>query len=93
MNTSKISVQLPPELYGKLLQLATEEQVDPVEIVARLVDAATQRRAWLRTLDELREQIKRDGGLHVGANRDEVVERLRQTRQDIFDAEYAHLYQ
>jgi hypothetical protein len=54
-----------------------------------LVDIATQRRAWLRDLTALREQIERDGGLSVGASREEVVQRMRQTRQDIFDAEYA----
>jgi len=39
-----------------------------------------------------REQIRQDGGLQVGTTKDEVVERLRQTRREIFEAEYAHLY-
>jgi hypothetical protein len=30
--------------------------------------------------------------LQVGATKDEVVERLRQARCEIFEAEYAHLY-
>mgnify|MGYP006955168391 CR=1 FL=1 len=42
--------------------------------------------------ETLREQIRREGGLHVGATKEDVVERLRQTRREIFDAEYAHLY-
>lgn len=61
-------------------------------LAARLVVAANQRRAWLRNLATLREQIRQDGGLQVGTTKDEVVERLRQTRREIFEAEYAHLY-
>jgi hypothetical protein len=30
--------------------------------------------------------------LPVGSSREEVVERLRQTRREIFEAEYGHLY-
>jgi hypothetical protein len=30
--------------------------------------------------------------VQVGTTKDAVVERLRQTRHDIFEAEYAHLY-
>ena len=92
MSANTISVQLPAEIYTKLAQLAAEEQVDPVAVVSRLVDIATQHRAWLRNLSALREQIERDGGIHIGASREEVVERMQQTRQDIFYAEYAHLY-
>jgi hypothetical protein len=87
MSATTIAVQLPAEVYTKLAQLAAEEQVDPVEVMSRLIDTATQHRAWLRNLSALREQIEHDGGLHVGASRDEVVERMRQTRQEIFDAD------
>ena len=92
MSATTIPVELPVDVYTKLAQLAAEEQVDPAAIMSHLIDTAVQHRVWLRNLSALREQIKRDGGLHVGASRDEVVERMRQTRQDIFDAEYAHLY-
>jgi hypothetical protein len=46
----------------------------------------------LRDLTALREEIRQAGGLKVGTTKDEVVERLRQTRREIFEAEYAHLY-
>jgi hypothetical protein len=92
MSAATVPIQLPGEVYTKLVLLAAEEQVDPAAIVSRLVDIATQRRAWLRDLTALREQIERDGSLSVGASREEVVQRMRQTRQEIFDAEYAHLY-
>ena len=92
MNAEVVNVQLPARLYAELQSLAAEEQTDPVEVIDRLVTAAGQHRAWLRDLAALREQIQQDGGLQVGASREEVVERLRQTRRAIFEAEYAHLY-
>jgi len=92
MDTATVMVQLPTRLYDDLQSLATAEQTDPVEMIARLVATAQERYAWRRDLTALREQILQDGGLQVGATKDEVVERLRQTRREIFEAEYAHLY-
>ena len=92
MSTKTVVLQLPASLYAELQSLATEEQTDPVGLIARMIAAANQRRTWLRNLAALREQIRQDGGLQVGTTKDEVVERLRQTRREIFEAEYAHLY-
>lgn len=92
MNGEIVTIQLPARVYAELQSLAAEEQADPVEVIDRLVTAANQYRAWVRDLTALREQIQQDGGLQVGASKDEVVERLRRTRRDIFAAEYAHLY-
>jgi hypothetical protein len=57
-----------------------------IEIIRRLVATASQRRGWLRDLAALREQIRQDGGLRVGITGEEVVERLRQTRREVFKA-------
>jgi hypothetical protein len=92
MSTSTMPLQVPAGLYAELQSLAQEEHTDPVVILSRLVTAARVRRAWLGDLAALREQIVQDGGLQVGTTREEVVERLRQTRREIFEAEYAHLY-
>jgi hypothetical protein len=92
MMETTATLQLPSKLYDELQLLATEERSDPVEVIGRLVAMASRRRAWLRDLEDLREEIRRDGGLQVGTTRDKVVERLRQTRREIFEAEYAHLY-
>ena len=87
-----ITVELPTSVYKDLELLALEEQSDPVRVITRLVTAARQQRAWRRDLDGLRRQIQKDGGLQVGSTQNEIVERLRQTRREIFEAEYAHLY-
>lgn len=92
METEATTLQLPPHLYHKLQQLAAMEQTDPVAVIARLVEMAFQKQSWLQDLTALREQIRQEGGLSVGLTKEELVERLRQTRTEIFEAEYAHLY-
>jgi hypothetical protein len=92
MDSSLVTIQLPASLHDELLALAADEQTDLVELITRLVSTATQRRDWLRDLKALREQIRQDGGLQVGITKEEVVEQLRRTRREIFEAEYAHLY-
>lgn len=92
MSTGMVTMQVPAPLYADLESLAAEEQVEPVKMFARLVETARQRRAWLRDLDALREQIRQDGGLSVGTSKEQVVEQMRRTRYEIFEAEYAHLY-
>ena len=92
MDTGTMALHLPLKVYDELRLLAAEEGADPADLIAQMVAAAGQQRAWRRNLAALREQIREDGGLRVGGTRDEVVERLRQTRREIFEAEYAHLY-
>ena len=92
MCTKVVTIQLPARLYNELQSLAAEEHTDLVEVIDRLVTAASQYHTWLRDLTALREQVNQNGGLRVGASKEEVVERLRQTRHEIFGAEYAHLY-
>jgi hypothetical protein len=93
MTTEVISLELPISVYNKLQELVTEEQSDPVTVITHLVTVAHQHRSWLRDLATLRQQIQQEGGLQqVGSTKEEVIERLRQTRREIFEAEYAHLY-
>ena len=92
MSAQNVTIQLPAELYAEIQSMAAEEQIDPIEVIDRLVTTASLQKAWLRDLQALREQIHRDGGLQVGSSKDEVIEKLRQTRREIFQAEYAHLY-
>ncbi len=79
-------------LSDQLQALAAEERIEPVEVISQLVSAAYQHRSWLRDLIALREQIRQAGDLQVDQTKEAVIERLRQTRREIFEAEYAHLY-
>jgi prevent-host-death family protein len=66
------------------------------EIVADLLSELSSpepgRRTWREELDELRASIAENGGLNVGETTEEIVEHMRRIRQEIFEAEYAHLY-
>ena len=92
MEPTVVTIQLPTDVHSRLQALAAEEHTSPVEMIERLVEMKSRRRGWLRDLAALREQILQDGGLKIGVTKEEVVERLRQTRSEIFEAEYAHLY-
>jgi len=92
MDKRFVIIQLPAGLHDELQALAEDEQTDLVEVIRRLVALASQRQDWLRDLAALRGQITQDGGLQVGTTKEEVVARLRQTRREIFEVEYAHLY-
>lgn len=92
MESPLVTIQIPADLHSELQSLAEEEHTSPAEVIERLLAMSRQRRAWLRDLAALREQIQRDGGLRVGNTKEAVVERMRETRRQIFETEYAHLY-
>jgi hypothetical protein len=92
MATNMVTLELPVSAYDQLQELAVAEQKDPIEVITELIDMAHQRQSWLRELEELRDLIREQGGLQIGTTKEEVIEKLRQTRREIFEAEYAHLY-
>ena len=87
-----VALEIPQNIYTELQTLAQEEDLDLVELLTRWVRLAQQQRTWQRDLQELRDLIQKEGGLHVGTTKEEVVEQMRKTRQEIFEVEYAHLY-
>ncbi|MBC6422358.1 MAG: hypothetical protein GDA43_14080 [Hormoscilla sp. SP5CHS1] len=92
MNTEHVTLELPANLHEQLQALATAEETDVVSYLEQLVTNAYQRERWLKTLDNLYQLIQARGGLQLGDTQEEINERLRQTRQEIFEEEYAHLY-
>jgi metal-responsive CopG/Arc/MetJ family transcriptional regulator len=88
MNT-QITIELTSDLHEKLQTLLSEGQTDPSGAIAQMITEAYEKRGWLEDLAALRRQILHDGGLQQGDN---LVALLHQTRQEIFEAEYAHLY-
>jgi hypothetical protein len=50
------------------------------------------RMRWQSNLADLRSEIREAGGLKLRGSKEDVIERLRETRRQIFEAEYAHLY-
>ena len=92
MGKKIVTLNLPAGLSARLQELAAESDTTPTELIATLVEDAFKRRAWLRDLDELHEQVKGVDNRETKADQDEFIEQLRTARREIFEAEYAHLY-
>ena len=92
MNTETVTLQLPASLYADLEELATESRQNPVAIIAAWVEEARQRRQWQLGWANLRAQVQRDGGFQVDETSEDIVALTRRSRQELFEAEYAHLY-
>ena len=74
---------------------AAREQLK-AEIVAQLLEelAITEpaRKSWREELDELRASIAAHGGMGFSDDPEVIIEQTRRIRDEIFEAEYAHLY-
>ena len=92
MAIKKVTLELPASMYEQLHELAEAEQKNPIEVIIELIDIAYQQHSWLRELHELQDLIREQGGLQIGTTKEELIEKLRRTRREIFEAEYAHLY-
>jgi hypothetical protein len=93
MSTTTMTIQLPADLYAELEALAQAEQTDPLTVLTELISGARQQRSLGQIWQELCDQVQRDGGLqNVGTTTEEIVEHMRKIREEIFEAEYAHLY-
>lgn len=91
-NTSVVSIDLPVQIYDELMSLQTTISETPVEIIRQLVYEALEHRLWLYDLSILREQIRHDGGLKIGSSDEDILIKMRQTRNKVFEEEYADLY-
>lgn len=92
MSKETVTLELPVTLYADLTELASEAHQDPVAIIAAWIDETRQRRQWQQGWADLRAQVQADGGFSPEATTDEIVALSRRSREDIFEAEYAHLY-
>jgi prevent-host-death family protein len=74
---------------------ATLEQLKAdiiAEVLAELEATQLEPISWREGIVELQRLVKENGSPFAGMTTDEIVEKMRQTRQEIFEAEYAHLY-
>ena len=63
-----------------------------MSLIEQLIGNTYQRKSWLNDLAMLRQQIKKDGGLELGNTKEEMINNLHKTRQEIFEADYENLY-
>jgi metal-responsive CopG/Arc/MetJ family transcriptional regulator len=93
METKRITLTLPTNIYEELLEAKNEEEAHNVaDFVRTAVVEKLARMRWQRNLEDLQREIREAGGLELRGSKEEVIERLRETRREIFETEYAHLY-
>ena len=96
MPSREIVWEIPERLYGELIW-AQKELAYP-NIIA-LVSQAVQRYlsdikhdSWIRDFHELQRLVRASGGFDLGETKEEVIDKLREQRRQIFEEDYAHLY-
>jgi len=92
METKRVTLTLPINVYEELLEAKGEEARSVADFVRMAVSEKLVRMRWQRNLEDLRQEIREAGGLKLTGSKEEVIERLRETRREIFETEYAHLY-
>lgn len=85
------TIELAEPIYQEVVRLA--KQLDlPAEFFTRLIREEQRRLHWVRDWRLLVEDVRKSGHPLIGKTKEKVVEQMRRTRQEIWDAEYEHLY-
>jgi len=91
--TRRVTLKLPADLYEEIAAVGSQEEAHSIAgFIQEAIEEKVARMRWQRNLADLRKEIRDAGGLALQGSKEEVIERLRETRRRIFEAEYAHLY-
>jgi hypothetical protein len=87
---------VPETLYHELVSVQQDLAFPSLaDLIAQAVQrylAEIQRQSWQQEFRELQKQVRAAGGLKLGATKEEIIAKLREQREQLFEAEYAHLY-
>jgi hypothetical protein len=84
---------LPTDIYQEIASAKERRETRSVAgFIREAVEEKVARMRWQRNLEDLRHEIREAGGLELQGGKEEIIERLRETRREIFETEYAHLY-
>lgn len=84
-------VREPSPIYDSTDLHALKEEI-AVDVAAHILQIIGPPLTWPEGLALLQKQVADAGGLGFGDDPDAIVEQMRKTRQEIFEADYAHLY-
>lgn len=88
-----VTVEIPATVYAELRAIADERKSDPVQEITTWVRTMRQRQVWQRGWADLRAMVqKRPPSDMKGKSTEMLLEQMRRTREEVFEAEYAHLY-
>lgn len=96
MSTTTVVWEVPENLYGELVKAQTElafpNLADFVTQAVQRYLAEIQHEHWQQEFRDFQKQVRVAGGFNLGTTKEEIIARLREQRQEIFETEYAHLY-
>jgi hypothetical protein len=96
MSSRKIVWHISEDLYRELVQAQKELKYPTLpDLVSQSVQrrlAEIRQERYLAKFRKLQRQVRESGGLKLGDTEDEVIARLRETRKQIFEEDYARLY-
>lgn len=96
MSSREIVWEIPEGLYSELTW--AQKELSYPNLIA-LVTQAVQRYlseikhdAWLKEFRQLQQLVRASGGFGLGETKEEVIDKLREQRREIFEEDYADLY-
>jgi hypothetical protein len=96
MSSREIVWEIPEGLYGELMW--AQKELSYPNLIA-LVTQAVQRYlseikhdAWLKEFRQFQQLVRAAGGFGLGETKEEVIDKLREQRREIFEEDYADLY-
>jgi hypothetical protein len=96
MASHEIVLQVSEELYEELLKAQKEMNYPSLpDLVAQAVQrrlAEIRRETWQQEFRNLQREVRSTGGFGLGETKEEVIARLREIRQQVFEQDYARLY-
>ena len=91
--TARVTLMLPTDIRQEITSAKERQETrSVVGFIREAVEEKVARMRWQRNLEDLRREIREAGGLELQGSKKEIIERPRETRREIYEAEYAHLY-
>ncbi len=95
MASREIVLQVSEKFYQELVQAQQNLNYPSIsDLVMQAVQrrlAELERESWQQELRDLQRDV-RGTGIGLGESKEEVIAKLREARNQIFEQEYAHLY-
>jgi hypothetical protein len=96
MSNKAISFEVSESLYKELEWAQKELSYPDINgLVAQAVQryiAEIHHETWWREFRQLQQQVRSTGGFKLGETKEEIINKLREQRRQIFESEYANLH-
>lgn len=96
MAQKEIVWQVSDTMYKELKQVQQElsfpSLLDLLNQAVQRYLAEVRHETWQQEFRQLQRQVRASGWFQLGQSKEEIINRLREQRRQIFDSDYADLY-